>query len=465
MLQRVDFSLCKALAIVVMATTGAIACAPIEADAPDEALGVAQDAFLPQTSVRSVLLGPLMFLRASGGIGSTEESSAVAAAYSTSLGAQYFVLYRTHDSPYTLNYVRVDGKAASPTFGQKTQGPSATSCVGGCQGRDPDGTSWYESSILRRAVFVYGAVPFNVPQQIGAFSKVEAVKFGANGTQAKDVVALCFDEAGAPTCRVMNMNAASSERKDGTDRVLVPYLEGDKAIDAWRLAARLYNPGNGTSIQLPYVQPCEQPTGCDVASVYAPALEVAYNRLADKFLVVSAIWSFSAHPRIRGQIYDGQSGTLGPTIDFGIPATPANAYVGVASSPIATANPNHEWVVFVDRTRYSVLPNGTFTSAPISPVHDCPGQWTLNWTDTTSDVYHYERLVDWADPQAVSSTRYPSTFAPAGTEYALEAAENEGYAEGLAHDLTSNNSIATWSRWTCGVSGCSPELRWRIIDQ
>ncbi|MBI4701595.1 MAG: hypothetical protein HY744_10635 [Deltaproteobacteria bacterium] len=397
--------------------------------------------------------------------------TATAASYSAATATRYVTLFRTGDPPqvcglpYELRYFIVDGNASGVSFGELAVWPTITQCGGidnSCKGLDPDGTTWQPSAATddRWAVFGYHRSPVN-----GGFMEINALRFAPAGTHANDLVKDSAYPTGAPACLTLAVAVASSERRDGNDKILVAYMRGTTTVDAWVLAATLYVPGSAP-VDLQDTVPCDGATCARGAT--SLDVEAAYNALEDKFLAVSVLSQFSPNPRVVGRIFDAQTGALGPRVDFGGPAAGEHNQVGVASIPLSTANPEHEWVVFVGTRRYHVRPDGTFSSGTIDPPpNPVAGQWTLNWTDAPSDAYDYERLLDApAAGQAVSSARYPAGFSPAGEIFPLDWPTIIGYPEDLAHDYTSNHSIANWSVWTCpSPTYCDAGFRWRVIDQ
>jgi len=234
----------------------------------------------------------------------------------------------------------------------------------------------------------------------------------------------------------------------------------------WDIGAKLIAP-DGTMTTLTSVNSCAGGT-CSLNGFYSHIAN-AYNKLEDSFIVVWVQFDPAYGKRLLAQMYNGTSGALlGSTIDLTsvLPAAlPASPFIGVASHPNATVNPNHEFVLVVDNLRVHILPNGTFTSAPLSPAGTGIPNWTFQWTTSTSDTHKYQRLWDFEKTSPIAVQRFTSSIGGTGADYAVDGAVT-AWAERLAFG-PSNNTMAIWTgaKPHPATMVVEPFVRFRLIDR
>lgn len=402
---------------------------------------------------------------------------AAAAAYDTSAAAPdaYVLMTRDVGSPYALRLHRIVATPGDPLFGKKAT-TLPTSCVGGLPcGSEAgiwDSASLRSSANVDYALFGYGSKVENVMMGTTGASAARVMRVSHSLAHSDFVVHECRAQLGnLLLCRVQGPALSSSTRADGTDKALVSYLlEPDPAVNDWQIAAKLMSP-NGTMVALPSVGACPSPP-CKTGFIY-PFIESAYNKLANKFLAVTLTYDPGVNQTaMRGQIYDGTTGALGATVDFGV--FPQRFFqLGVASSTHPLFNQDSEWVVQTNTAlgyggTYHVRPDGTFDTVTPSTASPQPvGLWTLQWNNAGSEKTHYEFFHDTSiPPSSAFLTRYKHNLT--GTATFDVASSQAAFVESLAFGRGTSD-IAVWSGYDCTTGGagsvCGAHILWRFLSR
>lgn len=387
---------------------------------------------------------------------------------------QFVILSRSISSPHTLSLFRVGATPADPLYGKLSgsgwSSCGASACVGILLGQ---ATTLWSAGKLDYALFTYERDDTSVPGQFGS-GAIKVLRANADLSNVSYMVQECAPVTGL-TCRVNSPAIAASTRHDGTDRALVSYfLEEHTNVDDWKLVGKLMD-GNGVMTSVPSVSPCSY-SPCDVGES-RPVVMSAYNALENKFLVVAKVDSapYDGTSRARGQIYDGTTGALGPTVDFGLVDSYLNSQVrnqlGVASNPDPVANPQHEWTVLIDGHAgaqpwglYRVRPDGSLSAPTSTPYLGWTGGWTLQWVNSGTETAQYEWL---SNNDLMTSGVFIrrvtaafsgfSSFDPDGS--APMEAESMAFSRGKI-------DLSVWSGKGCPPTGaCAPYIYWRSMSR
>ncbi len=420
----------------------------------EENVGVIEQSFATVSPIKSATVPGLLRWP------DTWAGSYIDAAAASSPGNlnRFVVAYRGGSPNYTMGYLVTDGSST----GNLLLGPTNTNCGGSpCSGYDIRADAWTSPSGHTYPLFAHGfweTGPF--PYGYVKLNVMRVLPWGSY-SQTTTTVRSCASPFGYIYCRMFPWDIATRKRSDELrNTALVAYFLTGNTSAVIMTASLVTPPAQVT--HLASVQPCQNPPCAYGGGGQRPAIAVAYNEQADKYLVVGRTYGIPA-ARVTGQIYDAVTGVPGPTIDMGSPPSfTAEPGIGIASNPDPAVNPNQEWVVFLhDDTRYWVRPDGTFTSGSIAPAGLGVGNDTLHYTLSSTDSYEYERLFDFNQQTADIYSQRFTHVAGNGQTFALQNVP--AFAEALAHG---NNqvAIALWSGQNCNFFGCTEVLRWRLID-